>query len=129
MQRGKAAGPQVRDHALPHLNVSRSSTNTTASVVAATVAERGQLYIRLISPKQSPAALVLTLNMTFLRFSKTCWMHTNTGPLRVHLAADLQAGASAAAAGSDSVEAGSPHLKLAALDDVQLAGRDAHVPL
>lgn len=55
----------------PHLNTSRSSTHTNASVVAATVAERGQSYISDISPNMSPFSLVLTLNITSLRRSST----------------------------------------------------------
>eukprot|EP00955_Chlamydomonas_euryale_P056385 356396-Chlamydomonas_euryale.AAC.8 len=56
---------------LPHLNVSRSSTQTTASVVAATVAERGQSNRSEISPKQSPRSLLFTLIITPLRRSRT----------------------------------------------------------
>lgn len=43
-----------------HLNTARSSTQTVASVVPATVAVRGESYMSEISPKQSPRSFMLT---------------------------------------------------------------------
>ncbi len=56
----------------PHLKVSRSSTHTTASVVAATVAVRGHEYISDTSPKQSPRSFRFTLKFTPCRRCRTC---------------------------------------------------------
>ena len=47
-----------------HRNTSRSSTQTTASCVAATVAERGHEYMSDTSPKQSPRILRFTRMFT-----------------------------------------------------------------
>lgn len=52
--------------------MSLSSTHTTASVVAATVAVRGQLYMRANSPNTSPRSFKLTLKFTPWRRCSTC---------------------------------------------------------
>ena len=56
----------------PHLYMSRSSTQTTESFVAATVAERGTLYMSATSPNMSPCCFILTLKLTLCRRSSTC---------------------------------------------------------
>ena len=58
-------------HTSAHLKMVRSSTQTTESCVAATVALRGLLYMRLISPKVSPRCFMLTLMLTPCRRSST----------------------------------------------------------
>ena len=54
-----------------HLKIWRSSTQTVAAVVAATVALRGQEYMRETSPKQSPRFLRFTRMLMPCRFSST----------------------------------------------------------
>ena len=56
---------------LLHLKIWRSSTQTTAGVVAATVALRGQEYMRETSPKQSPRVLRFTRMLMPCRRSST----------------------------------------------------------